>query len=47
MRDLNSVNLIVFKGGTKSYFMNYSCVVIFLFDTVYVGLHFRRFLLEN
>ena len=47
MRDLNSVNLIVFKGATKSYFMNYSCVVIFLFDTVYVGLHFRRFLLEN
>ena len=43
---LNKEN-ISFKGATKLYFMHYSCVVIILFNTVYVGLHFLQFLLEN
>ena len=33
------------KGATKSCFMNYSCVVIVLFNTIYISLHFLPILL--
>ena len=38
---------IIVKGTTKSYIAHYSCMVIVLFNRLYVGLHFLRFLLET
>ena len=39
--------ILKIKGATKSYIAYYSCVVIVLFNRLYVGLHFLRFLLED
>ena len=39
--------ILKIKGATKSYIAHYSCVIIVLFNRLYVGLHFLRFLLEN
>ena len=38
---------IYFKGATKSYIAHYLCMVILLFNRLYVGQHFLWFLLEN
>ena len=38
---------IEFKEATKSYFTHCSCVVIVLFNTISVGLHFWQFIVEH